>query len=447
MSRKSLFFILPLIVSCSTLHGAPYKPAASKLKLKPLDVYKIEKAKAKVEAKAATPAKAPKKKMAKAYKYTLVPKRLRPQTKKWVRYYSKKDRKRFQRFLNRGAQYKSFIQAMLSEYKLPPELYYLGILESGYSTSAVSHAGAVGAWQFMGPTGKEYGLSINNYVDERLDPVRSTVAAIKYLKELRRQTRDWKLALAAYNAGPGRVRRAIRRGGRNFWNLHRRRLLPRDTRNYIPQFLAMVHIAQNLKRYGFQEKPGEYHKDIHLVTVPSPVRLKDISHVTKLPVAKIRKMNPHLKKDVTPPHLKTYDIWIPKAHALSLISKKPTLARKVVKGLKVRQLYTRRRRARYHRVRRGDTLIGIARRYGKRVGDLRRRNRLRRSGMIRIGQKLRLTGGRAVARRPKKYRIRRGDNLTTIARKFNTTVKRLRALNKIRGNRILKGQTILIAKN
>ena len=140
----------------------------------------------------------------------------------WIEYYCGKGRDRFQRFLNRGAKYKKVVQEMFIDQGLPPDLYYLGILESGYSKKAVSRAGAVGIWQFMAPTGRQYGLKINNYVDERIDPLRSTMAAGRYLKDLYHQKKSWFLALASYNAGPHRVGQAMRRGDtESYWSLTR----------------------------------------------------------------------------------------------------------------------------------------------------------------------------------------------------------------------------------
>src|SRR5690606_16029392 len=140
-----------------------------------------------------------------------------PEIQKWVKYFSEKDRKRFSHFLNRGEHYRDLIQATLESYSLPIELYYLAMIESGYVAHATSHASAVGAWQFMRSTGKRYGLYVDNYVDERRDPIRSTEAAAKYLTDLYNVFQSWELALAAYNCGENRVLRAVMQGKtRNF---------------------------------------------------------------------------------------------------------------------------------------------------------------------------------------------------------------------------------------
>ncbi len=440
--------------------------------------------------------------------YLMETKEDHPKVKKWIEYYSVKDRKRFQRFLNRGAKYKQVIQDLLVTNGLPPDLYYLGILESGYVTKAVSHAGAVGPWQFMGPTGRQYGLKINNYVDERQDPIRSTMAAIRYLKELYRLKKTWYLALASYNAGPGRVRRAMRRGGvRNYWTLTRRRLLPYDTREYIPQFLAILTIGKNLEKFGFVEKPKEYLQPMELVKVPSPVKFKRIAQHTQFSENDIAELNPHLFKKMTPPgKRKYYHLWVPK-HKIDQVSNSyAAIEKHRINGLKLRRRYVAGSSRRVHRVRRGQNLSTIARRYGTSVGKIKRLNGLRssriyvgqrlkvkgrarrsvasskykqyhrvrrgenltriarkygttvaklkrlngmRKGRIYVGQKLSLMpGGKKVARnKVRRYRIRRGDNLSTIARKFGLTIRKLKQLNNLRGNRILRGQYLNVAAN
>ncbi len=369
-----------------------------------------------------------------------------PKVKKWIKYYSKKDRKRFQRFLNRGARYKEIVQDLLVTNGLPPDLYYLAILESGYVTKALSRAGAVGAWQFMAPTGRQYGLKINSYVDERIDPIRSTLAAIRYLKELHRQKKSWYLALASYNAGPGRVGRAMRRGGtRDYWSLTRRRLLPYDTREYIPQFLAILTIGRNLEKYGFHEVAKKPWTPVELVKVPSPIKLSHVAEATGLSVKDIKKYNFHLKKDVTPPtKSKVYRLWIKKEISSNVLAKFDAMKTHRIKSLRVPSRVAK--SFRFHRVRRGQNLSYIARRYGTSVGRLKRINNLR-SSRIYIGQRLRVRQGRSYA---SVYRVRRGDNLSEIARRHGTSVSKIKRINGLRSNRIMVGQKIKVkgkAKN
>lgn len=371
-----------------------------------------------------------------------------PKVKKWIKYYSQKDRARFQRFLNRGAKYKEVIQDLLVTNGLPPDLYYLGILESGYVTKAISRAGAVGPWQFMAPTGRQYGLKIDEYTDERIDPIRSTLAAIRYLKELYRIKKSWPLAMAAYNAGPGRVRGAIRRGGVNdYWHLSQRRLLPHDTREYVPQFMAILTIGKNLRKYGFIEKPKEVLKPMELVKVPSPVPLKKIASISQLPLKTLKTMNPHLVQGLTPPGATHYPLWVEKGYVSRVSLAYNKISKHRISGLKARQRLAQ--NTKIHRVRRGQHLTMIARRYGTSVGKIKRLNNLR-SSRIYVGQKLRVKS-RAPARvaskklpvaRKSYYVVRPGDNLTHIAKRHGTTVSKLKRVNGLKKTTIYKGQKL-----
>ncbi len=363
-----------------------------------------------------------------------------PKVKKWIKYYSVKDRERFQRFLNRGARYKEIVQDLLITNGLPPDLYYLGILESGYVTEALSRVGAVGAWQFMAPTGRQYGLKINSYVDERVDPIRSTLAAVRYLKELYRIKKSWYLALASYNAGPGRVRRAMRRGGsRDYWHLTKRRLLPYDTREYIPQFLAILTIGRNLEKYGFVEKTKKPWVPVELVKVPTPIQLDKVAEVTGVSKEEIKKFNFHLKKEVTPPtKSKVYRLWIKKDRSDHVLAHFDALQGHRIKGLKVPSRIAK--TYYYHRVRRGQNLSAIARRYGTSVGTLKRINRLRTS-RIYVGQRLKVRSGRTYA---SVYRVKRGDNLSKIAKRHGTSISKIKKINGLNSSHIMVGQKIKV---
>lgn len=184
-----------------------------------------------------------------------IPHEMNPQVEAWVKYFSVRDRARFDRFMGRGAMYKSLIQEILVENGVPSELYYLAMIESGFARRARSHASAVGVWQFIAPTGRRYGLRIDQDVDERMDVIRATRAAARYLKDLKTEFGSWYLAMAAYNCGENRVRRAVARAGtKDFWKLARARRLPAETINYIPKFQAAMVIARNPERYGFRRK-------------------------------------------------------------------------------------------------------------------------------------------------------------------------------------------------
>jgi membrane-bound lytic murein transglycosylase D len=234
----------------------------------------------------------------------------------WIEYFSVRDRERFQRFLERGDRFEPMVKAVLKEHGIPADLFYLALIESGYQTHAKSRARAVGAWQFMRATGKLYGLKVDSMVDDRLDPMRSTRAAARHLRDLHDRYGSWYLALAAYNAGIGRIDGAIRRGkSRNFWTLANRRprVLPRETMQYVPKFLAAVMVGKNPAKFGFKRSNDDLYPKVEVVHVPNLMRIKDLAKLADLEESELRDVNPQLKRGITPPGKDGYPLWVPKA--------------------------------------------------------------------------------------------------------------------------------------
>ncbi len=302
---------------------------------------------------------------------------------KWVQYFSQKDRERFQRFFDRGEPYREVIQNILEENGVPTDLYYLGMIESGFNAHAKSSAKAVGVWQFMRATGKLYGLRADHHIDERRDPIRATEAAARMLRDLNRQFKSWYLAMAAYNAGPGRIRRAIRKGGsHDFWELAERRILPVETMDYVPKFLAARYIGENPGLFGFFINEEKKYPDVELVRVPAPVRFSSIEKTCDLPEGVLEFVNPHHLAPQTHPGKKEDQIWVPAKYAKQVESK-------------YRELASRRAQDRDQSiltVKRGDTLEKIARRHGLSVAYLKRVNGMRNSALS-PGQTLRISAG------------------------------------------------------
>lgn len=423
-----------------------------------------------------------------------------PKVQNWIEFFTQKDRARFQRFLSRGAKYKSYIQSVLEENDLPPELYYLAMIESGFQNHARSHASAVGPWQFMSGTGRDYGLLVNSYVDERRDPIHSTEAAASYLRDLYMTLGSWPLAISAYNCGEGCVRRAIRKGySRNFWKLSKKRLLPKETRNYVPKFMAAVIIGENLEKFGFDEVEPEEMGDVAESKVPGSVRLSTISHHTGVPLKTLRQLNPHLVRGATPPQKQNYNIWVPSDFSSRVADQYAVLAQnktslkrdiagdgpvayhrvsrgqtlsgiarehhvsiaylKRVNGLSSSRIYVNQKikvsapvlaRTQTHIVRRGETLSGIALKYGRSIASLKRLNGLG-SNVIRVGQRIQVKAtqyhARHVASKSKtRYRVRRGDNLWTIARRFGVTAPSIKRVNNLSSSKIFVGQLLHIVQ-
>jgi len=379
----------------------------------------------------------------------------------WIEYFTAKDSDRFRRFMERGEKYKPMITAVLKDQGIPTEIYYQAMIESGFSTHATSTASAVGIWQFIRPTGQRYGLRVDSYVDERRDPMRATIAAALYLKDLHNVFQSWYLAMAAYNAGESRIMGAIMRAKtRDFWEMVRRDALPSETMNYIPKFLAASIIGHNPRKYGFEDIATQMMPSLSPVSVAAPVRLADIASTSGVSLEMLKEFNPHLLRGVTPPGASTYKIWVPKDQAGMVEKQLDKIAALRLRNLPAATVAGTSSSGKPASVlvRRGDTLAGISRTYNVPVSTLRRINRINNNRLY-VGTRIKLrdttvTSSAGASSRTSvaaasqssasRYRVQRGDNLNTIARRFNVSVDELKRLNRLRRNTIYVGQVLRV---
>lgn len=285
--------------------------------------------------------------------------------------------KSIQNSLDRSGIYLDRFKTIFRETGVPEDLAYLPIIESGFRTNAYSRARAMGIWQFIRSTARLYGLRVDWILDERKDPEKSAKAAAKYLKHLHERFDDWYLALASYNGGPGRVSRAIRRvGSRDFYRLARTRYLRRETRNYVPAFVASLLIAKSPEKYGFEvNAPETLYRESKIVEIISPVSLKSAALILGIPYSDMKKLNPEIVRDFTPFNKKTYSLRIPSASDETLLEE--------LKKLPPKSRYF----SGWYRVKKGDSLYSIARKFRTSVTKIKKVNKLR-SNLIRPGKRL-----------------------------------------------------------
>lgn len=297
--------------------------------------------------------------------------------------------------LGMGHQYYfPIFENALSAHNIPLELKYLPVIESALNAKAISRVGAAGLWQFMVGTGRSYKLEINSLVDERMDPLKSTTAAVKYLKDLYNIYKDWYLVIAAYNCGPGNVNKAIHRSGgkRSYWDIYP--YLPRETRGYVPIFIAANYIMNYYEQHNICPRPTNLPLATDTIMIKTRMHLKQISEVLHIPINELRMLNPQYRRDLIPGNIKPYALVLPFGQVGPFIENQDSIlaykAEELISQKAVAKLaeydYST---ATYHKVRSGDTLSGIAQKYRVSVASLKRLNKL--SGTtIRIGQRLRV---------------------------------------------------------
>ena len=368
----------------------------------------------------------------------------------FIDYFTGRAHKTFKIWLERSGRYLPMMREIFAEAGLPRDLAYLAMVESGFNDKAYSWAHAVGPWQFIASTGRRYGLKNDWWHDERRDPEKATRAAARFLSDLYDDfDGDWYLAVPSYNAGPGKLRRAIKRyKTRDFWEICRGKYLKRETKNYLPKLLAVLIIAKQPEKYGFTDI--DYQEPIAYETVPLPssTDLEVVARLSGADYKLIKKLNPELKRWCTPPAAKDYMVRLPVGSQDEFSAKYAQLPKQQ------RANYVR------HKIKSGDTLLALSKRYGVRVQDIKSLNSIRDARSLQIGTNLIVplnpdsNGSTALAElkddykrsRLNSYTVRSGDSLWKISRKFNVTEKQLRVWNRLGwSNTIRPGQRLIVS--
>jgi membrane-bound lytic murein transglycosylase D len=374
---------------------------------------------------------------------TSIPIILNDHVKAEIKRFTQQEKKFFIRSYERSGKYRPAILKALKAAGLPEELSWLPLIESGFKVRALSRARALGLWQFIPSTGYKFGLKRDRFVDERLDPEQATQAAIAYLKELHQIFGDWSTVLAAYNCGEGRVLRTIRSQNinylDNFWDLYDK--LPRETARYVPRFLATLHIINNFKKYGFESLTPDAPLEFDVITVSRQIGLKDLAQATKIPYDVLKELNPVLRHGIIPPG--NFKLNVPHEKGAMVLAN----INKIRVSSPPQRAYV------YHRVKKGESLSAIASRYHTSVKSIARANHINRCNYIVAGKLLKIPGSRSRthtayrssnSRTTFKYKVKKGDTLWQIARKYGTTTRKLLQLNHLSTSRLLVGQVLKI---
>lgn len=411
-----------------------------------------------------------------------------PLVRKYIEMYLKKPLL-VSSLLSKGTYYFSMFEQELDKEGLPIELKYLPVIESALNPKARSRVGATGLWQFMLATGRMYDLEVNSLVDERSDPHKSTVAAVRYLKALYDIYNDWNLVIAAYNCGPGNVNKAIRRSGgsTDYWTIYP--FLPRETRGYVPIFVAATYVMSYHNEHGICPGEPEIPVLMDTLVVNKNLHFQQVSDILNIPLEDVRQYNPQFKGDIIPGLNKPYTINLPLAKATAFIDHQDTiyshranelLTHRKIAGFDVVQGGTGKGTSRIHKVKRGDTLGAIASRYGVTVNQIKKWNGLR-SNNINVGRSLRVSNPVLAIKKQEEeikqpivekeseiiendngliqivktkkaetkniyHKIKRGESLAVIAKKHDVSVNQIKNWNNLSSNNLIAGRNLVIKK-
>ena len=369
--------------------------------------------------------------------------------KKYILLYAENRRKLVESVLGFGTYYFPIFEAALEKEKLPLELKYMPVIESALRPNAVSRAGAAGLWQIMPITAKGLGLEVNSLVDERRSPIKSSEAAAKYLKDLYNIYNDWSLAIAAYNCGPGNVNKAIIRSGgkRDFWGIYHH--LPQETRGYVPAFIAANYILTYYEEHNICPVAAEIPLATDTIVINNRINLQQISAVLNTPIEMLRELNPQYRNDIVPGNIKPYHLRLPVQLMHAYINSQDSISN-------YRQEYFARQKTvepakleyGYHKIRSGETLSTIAKKYHTTVTKLKELNGMKNSN-IRAGQSLKVPGagntnsGTSGASN-KTHKVKSGETIGAIASRYGVSVNSLKSINGLNSNLIRIGQVLKI---
>lgn len=377
--------------------------------------------------------------------------------------YMRNSRNSLSAILGRSTRFMPIFEQALEEAGLPLELKYLAVVESALRPDATSRVGAAGLWQFMAPTGRMYNLEVSSLVDERRDPYKSTAAAARYLKDLYDMFGDWHLALAAYNCGPGKVARCIRATGKkDFWDIYY--MLPSETRMYVPLFIAANYAMTYYEQHNIEPVLPIKRLTTDSVTVKNRLYFEHISKVMDIPVDALKELNPQYRCDIIPGSAtKPYTLILPSQQAFAFVVMQDSIIAYTkremeAQGITEDEISTEPTPI-YHKVRSGETLSKIARKYGTTVKNIKKWSGIK-SDRLRVGQTV-IVGwsngsyvapksaakskkNTATADKSSYHKVRKGETLSTIAQRYGTTVKRIKRANNMTSDRISVGQRLAI---